>query len=111
MYALRLLLASLVGLAISVSATPVAPRQLGSLACNIARIKIVADLASAGGAISSLAAPATQTAVQAGLDQANGGIKTIASSLLSGSAAPDEARSQVKDGLTAMSVALAAADA
>lgn len=106
MHAFRLLLATLLSLAVTVSTTPLAPRQLGNLACNIARLKIVGALGDAGDAIDNIADPATQTAAQAGLDQANGGIKTIAGSLLSGDAAPASARDEVAAGLAAMQTAL-----
>lgn len=111
MYALRLLLTTLLSLTISTSAAPVDPRQIGNLACNVARIKIVAAFGSAGSAIDDIADPAVKTAAQAGLDQANGGIKTIASAILSGDAAPATARDEVAAGLAAMNTALAGADA
>lgn len=47
-----------------------------------------------------------QTAATAGLDQANGGIKQIASAIISGAAPPQTSRDQVEAGLTAMGAAL-----
>lgn len=111
MYALRLLLTTLIALTASVSSAAVAPRQVGDLACNVARLKTVAALGSAGDAIDSIADPTTQAAAQAGLDQANGGIKAIAGALLSGATAPASGRDDVAAGLAAMNSTLAAADA
>lgn len=111
MFVLRLLLATLFALAVSVSSAAVAPRQIGSLACNVARLKTVAALGSTGDAIGSIANTTTQAAAQAGLDQANGGIKAIAGALLSGDAAPASGRTDVAAGLAAMNTTLAAGDA
>ncbi|KAJ7165597.1 hypothetical protein C8R43DRAFT_1104199 [Mycena crocata] len=92
-------------------AAPIEQRQLGNLACNIDRFKIVTALASTGGAVKKIDTtdPATATAVaaaQAGLTSAGDGIKTIALSLITGKAAPADARDQVKQGLLDAQTAL-----
>lgn len=111
MYAFRLVLATLLSLTLTVSTSPTAvPRQLGNLACNIARIKILAQLGIAGSAVDKIADPATKTAAQAGLDTAGGGIKAIAKALLSGDPAPATARTDVASGLSATNATLTAAD-
>lgn len=53
----------------------------------------------------------TQTAAQTGLNQANGGVKTIAQSLIAGQQAPDAGRQAVEAGLVAMNSALAGGNA
>ncbi|KAJ6579577.1 hypothetical protein DFH09DRAFT_979562 [Mycena vulgaris] len=86
-------------------------RQLGNLACNIDRFKIVTTLAATGSAVKKIDTtdPATAAAVktaQAGLTSAGDGIKTIALSLVTGQAAPATARDQVKQGLLDAQTAL-----
>lgn len=108
MYALRLLLTAL--FALVAAAAVVTPRQIGNLACNVARLKTVGALGSTGDAISNIANTTTQAAAQAGLDQANGGIKAIAGALLGGGAAPASGRDDVAAGLAAMNATLAAGD-
>ncbi|KAK2608118.1 hypothetical protein N8I77_006751 [Diaporthe amygdali] len=107
MYAFRVIVAAL--FAISTSAS-VVERQLGGIGCNVARFQILGALGDAKDAISQIQDPAVQTAAQQGLDQANGGISQIASSLLSGAAAPADSRDAVAAGLAAMDSALSAAD-
>lgn len=87
------------------------PRQIGGIACNVARLRTVSALGNAGDAIGQIQDPDTASAAQAGLDQANGGIDEIASAILSGAQAPAEGRQAVEDGLTAMGTALSAGDA
>lgn len=84
--------------------------QLGSIQCNIARVRIVGALGDAGDAISNIQDPATSAAASAGLDQANGGISQIASAIVAGEAPPAEGRSEVEAGLKAMGTALTAGD-
>ncbi|KAI3396057.1 hypothetical protein diail_474 [Diaporthe ilicicola] len=107
MYAFHVIIAAL--FAISTSAA-VVERQLGGIGCNVARIQILGALGDAKDAIGQIQDPATQQAAQAGLDQANGGISQIASSLLSGAAAPAASRDDVAAGLAAMNDALSGAD-
>ncbi|KAK7053791.1 hypothetical protein R3P38DRAFT_2852171 [Favolaschia claudopus] len=96
-------------------AAPVQQRALGSLQCNIDRLKIVTNLALTGAAVGKIdttaadAATAVTTA-QAGLKSAGDGIKTIALSLVTGSAPPAEARDQVKQGLLDAQTALSGLD-
>lgn len=86
-------------------------RQLGGIACNIARLQVVSALGDAEDAVGQIQDADTQSAAQAGLDQANGGISEIASALVAGETAPDSGRASVEAGLTAMNTALSAADA
>lgn len=101
----NIILSALIGMAASAA---VAPRQIGNLACNVARLQIVGALGSAGDAIGQIQDTATQTAAQTGLDQANGGIKQIAGAILTGQQAPAEGRDAVAAGLQAMATALSA---
>ncbi|KAF9547328.1 hypothetical protein CPC08DRAFT_715823 [Agrocybe pediades] len=89
-------------------------RQIGNLACNIARLKTVAGLSKSASAIQAATSAATadaattsqlQTASQ-GISSAQDGVAKIAAALLTGQQAPDADRQQVKDGLTAASTAL-----
>ncbi|KAJ7227515.1 hypothetical protein C8J57DRAFT_1469930 [Mycena rebaudengoi] len=85
-------------------AAPIEQRQLGNLACNIDRFKIVTGLLSAGSAIGKIDTtdPDTATAVeaaQAGLKAAGDSIKNIALALVTGQAAPADARTGVSQGL------------
>lgn len=99
-------------LATLVSAAAVDPRQLaGGLACNIARLQIVNALGSTEDAVAQIQDPATASAAQAGLDQANGGISEIASAIVAGDAPPDSGRAEVEAGLQAVGSALDGADA
>ncbi|KAG8162190.1 hypothetical protein KVR01_007955 [Diaporthe batatas] len=107
MYALRVIIATLFAVTASAS---VVERQLGGIGCNIARFQILGALGDTGDAISEIEDADVQAAAQAGLDQANGGISQIASSLLSGGAPPADSRDEVEAGLTAMASALADAD-
>ncbi|KAF9050782.1 hypothetical protein BDZ89DRAFT_1006105 [Hymenopellis radicata] len=93
------------------SKSPSAPlhsRQAGNLACNIARLKIVSNLAATKSAVGEIddTNAAAKTAATDGLNSASDGIKTIAKSLLTGAQAPADARDQVGAGLTAAQTAL-----
>jgi len=96
----------------SASAIPVEPRQLGGIACNVARLKTVAGLRQATTAVNKLvnsndpAAASAATTAQGGLQDASAGIKTIAGALLTGQGAPAAARDQVQQGLTTADTAL-----
>lgn len=107
MYAFRVIIAALFAITTSAS---VVERQLGGIGCNIARFQILGALGDAGDSISEIQDADVASAAQAGLDQANDGISQIASSLLSGAAAPADSRDQVEAGLAAMDSALADAD-
>ncbi|KAJ6459986.1 hypothetical protein C8R45DRAFT_1030229 [Mycena sanguinolenta] len=85
-------------------AAPVEQRQIGSLACNIDRVKILAGLISTGSAVGQIdtSDPATATAVtaaQAGLKAVGDSIAQIALALVTGAAAPADARTAVSQGL------------
>lgn len=108
MYAFRVIIATLFAITTSAS---VVERQLGGIGCNVARFQILGALGDAGDAISDIQDTGVQSAAQAGLDQANDGIGQIASSLLSGAAAPADSRDAVAAGLAAMNDALSGADA
>lgn len=94
-----------------------AKRQIGGIACNIARLQTVTNLAKSSKAVKKLAAAssadatATDAATQAttGLGDAKAGIAKIAAVLLTGGKAPADARTQVENGLNAAKTALAAA--
>lgn len=86
------------------------PRQLGGIACNVARLQVVSALGNAESAVGQIQDADTASAAQAGLDQANGGISEIASAVLAGEQAPDSGREAVEAGLTATNAALSAGD-
>ncbi|KAF9262148.1 hypothetical protein L218DRAFT_810697, partial [Marasmius fiardii PR-910] len=95
-------------------AASVESRQIGNLTCNIARGKIVAALAKSGSnakKIDTTTDPAVADAVtttQTGLKDAGDGIKTIALSIITGQAAPADARDKVANGIQSASDALTA---
>jgi hypothetical protein len=94
-----------------------AKRQIGGIACNIARLQTVTSLAKSSKAVKKLAAAAANDATAAdaatqatsGLGDAKAGIAKIAATLLTGGKAPADARTQVENGLNAAKTALAAA--
>ncbi|KAK6853921.1 hypothetical protein PG995_010733 [Apiospora arundinis] len=88
------------------------PRQssLGSAACNAARLRIVSALAQTSNSAGDIADAATKSATEAGLSQAQGGIRTIAQALVSGGAPPADARDEVEAGLQAAGAALQGGD-
>lgn len=81
--------------------------QLGSLECNIARVKIIADLAATRSAVNKISDNSVKTAASAGLDSARSGILDIAAALVTGQSAPQSGRDQVSSGLNATAAALA----
>ncbi|KAL0580211.1 hypothetical protein V5O48_001804 [Marasmius crinis-equi] len=101
---------TLVSVLLAASASLAAPaaslesRQIGNLACNVARFKIVTDLVKTGNTLKKVdttdptVADAVTTA-QGGLKSAGDGIKAIAAALVTGQAAPADARDQVGAGL------------
>ncbi|KAJ7689674.1 hypothetical protein B0H17DRAFT_1134812 [Mycena rosella] len=91
-------------LAFAAVAAPVETRQLGNLQCNIDRFKIVTGLVETGSALKKIDTtnPDTATAVaaaQTGLTTVGDAIKDIALALVTGKAAPTDARTQVSQGL------------
>ncbi|KAF7342580.1 hypothetical protein MSAN_02014700 [Mycena sanguinolenta] len=85
-------------------AAPVEQRQIGDLACNIDRVKILTDLVSTGSAVGQIdtSDPATATAVaaaQSGLKAVGDSVAEIALALVTGAAAPADARTAVSQGL------------
>lgn len=108
---ITLLTAALMAYFFQVEAAPLHSRQIGDVACNVARLKTVSSLAATKSAVQKIdtSANGTATAVtdaQTGLDSASSGIKTIAASLLTGQTAPADARDQVQNGLLAAQTAL-----
>ncbi|KAJ8074851.1 hypothetical protein AAF712_016612 [Marasmius tenuissimus] len=89
-------------------------RQIGSIQCNVARLQTVSALSATTQAVNQLASAgandqATSSAIaqaQEGLSDAQGGIQTIAQSIVSGQTAPADARTQVGDGLESAQSAL-----
>ncbi|CAN8100303.1 unnamed protein product [Discula destructiva] len=107
MYASKILLTTILAMTASAATLRPTPRQIGNIACNVARGKVVGALGDAGDAVGQIQDADTQAAAQAGLDQANGGIATIAQAIVAGEAAPADGRADVEAGLAAMNAALA----
>ncbi|KAJ8093188.1 hypothetical protein PM082_020673 [Marasmius tenuissimus] len=94
-------------------AVSVESRQIGNLACNVARFKIVTGLVKTGNTLKKVdttdpAAAEAVTTAQGGLKSAGDGIKAIAAALITGQAAPADARDQVSAGLQTAGDALTA---
>ncbi|KAJ7190763.1 hypothetical protein GGX14DRAFT_579561 [Mycena pura] len=92
-------------------AAPMQRRQTGDLQCNLARLQIIADVASAETLLGQINATdlATASAVavaQTGLKSVDTAIQTILAAVLQGNTAPPETRDQVGNGLTAAQTAL-----
>jgi hypothetical protein len=83
---------------------------LGSLDCNLARLRIVNALGDTEASVSEIEDPATQSAAADALGQAQGGIQQIAQAIGAGEAPPQDSRGQVEAGLTAAGEALASGD-
>lgn len=96
---------------VSAAAVQLESRQIGGIACNVARLQVVGALGDAETAIGNIQDTDTASAAQAGIDEANGGISEIASAIVAGEQAPDSGRASVESGLTATNSALAAGDA
>lgn len=109
MFAAKVIISVLAATAVSAATLPT--RQIGGIACNVARLQVVSALGDAESAISSIEDADTASAAQAGIDEANGGISEIASAIVAGELAPDSGRASVESGLTAANSALSAADA
>ncbi|KAG7086614.1 hypothetical protein E1B28_002558 [Marasmius oreades] len=110
----------LVSVLLAVSASLAAPavslesRQIGNLACNVARGQIVAALNKSGKNLKNVdtstdpAAAGAVTTAQTGLKAAGDGIKTIALSIITGQASPAGSRDQVANGIQSATDALTA---
>ncbi|KAJ7432567.1 hypothetical protein FB451DRAFT_1111483 [Mycena latifolia] len=93
------------------AAAPLHRRQTGDLQCNLARLKIISDVAATETLISQLntteLSTATAVAVaQAGLKSVDDGIQTILTAVFSGQTAPASSRDQVGTGLATAQQAL-----
>ncbi|KAJ4467878.1 hypothetical protein J3R30DRAFT_3562682 [Lentinula aciculospora] len=94
-----------------VDAVPLKFRQIGDIQCNVARLKIVSDLAQTGNLLNKINGTDTATTsaistAQSGLSSAGDGIKTIAAALVQGQTAPADARNQTAEGLQTALTAL-----
>ncbi|KAJ6554036.1 hypothetical protein DFH09DRAFT_1085429 [Mycena vulgaris] len=92
--------------------TPLHRRQTGDLQCNLARLKIISDVASAQTLIGQLNTTELSTAAavavaQAGLKSVDEGIQTILTAIFTGQTAPASSRDQVGTGLATAQQALA----
>jgi hypothetical protein len=76
----------------------------------VARLGIVSALGDTMDSISQIQDPTTKQAAAAGVDQANAGIRQIASAIIAGQAPPQAGRDTTEAGLTAAGQALAAGD-
>ncbi|KAJ7304633.1 hypothetical protein DFH08DRAFT_793627 [Mycena albidolilacea] len=96
------------------AAAPMAPmhrRQTGDLDCNLARLKIVFDVAATQKLVSQINSTdlATASAVavaQAGLQSVNSAIQDILAAVFAGQTAPADSRDQVSQGLNTANSAL-----
>ncbi|KAJ6544208.1 hypothetical protein B0H19DRAFT_956897, partial [Mycena capillaripes] len=83
------------------SSAPMQKRQTGDLDCNLARLKIVFDVAATQNDLATTSAVAV---AQAGLQSVNSAIQDILGAVLNGQTAPANFRDQVSQGLdTALS--------
>ncbi|KAK7052224.1 hypothetical protein R3P38DRAFT_1639084 [Favolaschia claudopus] len=94
------------------AAVPMHRRQTGDLDCNLARLKIIFDVAASKKLVSQINATdlATASAVavaQTSLDSVNSGIQDILTAIFDAKNAPALSRTQVSDGLDAARSALA----
>ncbi|KEF57667.1 uncharacterized protein A1O9_05585 [Exophiala aquamarina CBS 119918] len=112
MHVLRFIITTVLAASISVANAAVLPRQIfgGNIRCNVARLGIVSALGDTMDSISQIQDPTTREAAAAGVDQANSGIRQIASAIISGQAPPQEGRDTTEAGLTAAGQALAGGD-
>ncbi|KAK7052197.1 hypothetical protein R3P38DRAFT_1638614 [Favolaschia claudopus] len=87
-------------------------RQTGDLDCNLARLKIIFDVAASKKLVSQINATDLPTAnalaiAQTSLDSVNSGIQDILAAIFDAKNAPALSRTQVSDGLDAARSALA----
>ncbi|KAJ7911087.1 hypothetical protein B0H13DRAFT_2191855 [Mycena leptocephala] len=92
-------------------AAPMHRRQTGDLDCNLARLKIVFDVAATQKLVSQINATDLETATsvavaQAGLQSVDSAIQDILAAIFSGQTAPANSRDQVSQGLNAANSAL-----
>ncbi|TLD33284.1 hypothetical protein PspLS_01284 [Pyricularia sp. CBS 133598] len=107
MHAQQYIIAALMAFGAAVTeARALEPRQLGDLACNVARLQIVNALSATKKNVGDIQDPAVKTAAQAGVKQAQDAIGVIGKAIISGSKPPANARDDVAAGLTATGTAL-----
>ncbi|KAJ7165590.1 hypothetical protein C8R43DRAFT_918170 [Mycena crocata] len=92
-------------------AAPMHRRQTGDLDCNLARLKIISDVAATGALIGQLNTTDLSTALavagaQAGLKSVDDGVQAILTAVFDGKTAPASSRDQVSDGLALAAKAL-----
>ncbi|KAJ7235303.1 hypothetical protein B0H12DRAFT_1027479, partial [Mycena haematopus] len=90
---------------------PMHRRQTGDLDCNLARLKIISDVATTQNLISQINATDLSTAsavavAQTGLQSVNSAIQEILTALFAGQTAPTNFRDQVTAGLNLANSAL-----
>ncbi|KAJ6478988.1 hypothetical protein C8R45DRAFT_779667, partial [Mycena sanguinolenta] len=90
---------------------PMRTRQTGDLDCNLARLKIIFDVAGTQQLVSQINATDLQTAsavavAQTGLQSVNSAIQIILAAIFSGQAAPTNFRDDVVEGLNLATSAL-----
>ncbi|KAF7331090.1 hypothetical protein MVEN_02449300 [Mycena venus] len=93
------------------AAAPMQRRQTGDLDCNLARLKIIFDVAATQklvGQINStdLATASAVAVAQTGLDSVNSAIQDILAAVFAGQTAPAASRDQVSQGLNTANSAL-----
>ncbi|KAJ7886217.1 hypothetical protein B0H14DRAFT_2498662 [Mycena olivaceomarginata] len=98
--------------AVCAVAAPMHKRQTGDLDCNLARLKIVFDVAATQKLVSQINSTdlTTTSAVavaQAGLQSVDNAIQDILAAIFAGKTAPADSRDQVSDGLNTANSALA----
>ncbi|KAI6377157.1 hypothetical protein MCOR25_002653 [Pyricularia grisea] len=107
MHAQQYIIAALMAFGAAVTeARALEPRQIGDLACNVARLQIVNALNATKKNVGDIQDATVKTAAQAGVKQAQDAIGVIGKSLLAGEKAPATARDDVAAGLTATGTAL-----
>ncbi|KAJ7081425.1 hypothetical protein C8R44DRAFT_722501 [Mycena epipterygia] len=92
-------------------AAPLHRRQTGDLQCNLARLKIISDVATTQNLIEQLNTTELSTAsavavAQAGLNSVDEGIQAILTAIFNNQTAPASSRDQVGMGLAAAQTAL-----
>ncbi|KAF7351714.1 hypothetical protein MSAN_01604600 [Mycena sanguinolenta] len=97
--------------AICATAAPMQRRQTGDLDCNLARLKIIFDVAGTQQLVSQINATDLDTAsavavAQTGLQSVNSAIQVILAAIFSGQTAPASFRDQVEAGLNLANFAL-----
>ncbi|KAF7351713.1 hypothetical protein MSAN_01604500 [Mycena sanguinolenta] len=98
-------------IAVCAAAAPMQRRQTGDLDCNLARLKIIFDVAGTQQLVSQINATDLDTAsavavAQTGLQSVNSAIQVILAAIFSGQTAPASFRDQVEAGLNLAKFAL-----